>query len=394
MNDRYFSRERAAGYDPATLRDATVLLVGAGTLGQNVSLNLALTQVGTLLIVDLDHWETHNATRSPAFPNGEEIRRWGKAKATVVAHKLGQMTHWSSRPHLFYATRPIQALGDAPFRNATAVVSAVDNQSARTYIGWKAAQYRVPLVEGGFGGPRMNTTILLNNKADAPCWRCNVYDDENDNKAIQLGCTRAARQAEEAGFVPAIQPTAAYQGAFMSETIIQLLHANTQLGNRQVFMNIRTASSVIAALELNPKCHHHPPPRDIDFRLKLPEDVTCRDLLAELKTRLVHPVVHLPFSFVVRVGCAHCKQPISVNEPEWVMGGLLFCKNCGGKWTRTRKPGNEIYPTLSEDIQPLVDLPIDRVGLVAGSMVDVESDGKEVMVELEGESTLPFFTQV
>ena len=125
----------------------------------------------------------------------------------------------------------------------------------------------------------------------------------------------------------------------------------------------------------------------------MPLDATCQQLLTALRNRLKAPIVRLPFSFLVRVGCAQCKQPISVNRPEWVMASLLFCKDCGGPWDRTDKPGNAIYPTLSEDVEPLLDLPIQEVGLVPGSIIEVEDNGQEMTVELETDLALPFFSE-
>lgn len=217
MNTEFLSRERAAGYDPDVLNKATVLLVGVGALGQNALMNLALSQVDAINIVDFDSWESHNVTRSPFFSDPSESRRWGKAKAAVAAHKARQMTSWSAVPDIHYSIRPIQALGDAPFRVADAIVSAVDNQGARNYLGRKAAQHGVALIEGGFSGSQVSSTILINDPQGGPCWYCNLYQTNDRNREIQLSCTRAARQAEKHGFVPAIQSAAAFLGAFISE---------------------------------------------------------------------------------------------------------------------------------------------------------------------------------
>ena len=131
MNDLLLSREKAAGYDPTVLSDAVVLVVGTGALGQIAAMILALSQVGIILLVDLDKWELHNATRSPFFPNDKERIRWGIYKSPHVAHKLWRMISWSDKPKIYYATKSVQALGDAPFRMATVVISCVDNQAAR-----------------------------------------------------------------------------------------------------------------------------------------------------------------------------------------------------------------------------------------------------------------------
>ena len=51
-SDATFSRELLAGYNPKLLAESTVLIVGVGALGQNLALNLALSGVGKLRIID------------------------------------------------------------------------------------------------------------------------------------------------------------------------------------------------------------------------------------------------------------------------------------------------------------------------------------------------------
>ena len=179
----------------------------------------------------------------------------------------------------------------------------------------------------------------------------------------------------------------------MSEAAIQLLHGNTQVGDAQVFMDIRTATSRTVRLQFNSKCPLHPTRRHIDFRLHLPPQTTCGGLLEELESRMARPVVRLTLSFLVRVGCAQCKQPISVRQSDWIMASLLFCTECGGEWPRIDKPGNEIYTTLSADTEPLLGLSVEQVGLVPGTVVEAKSDDAEVTFELEAASELPFFIE-
>jgi len=81
------SRSRLAGYDPQRLLSARLLIVGAGAIGQNLALDLALSGVGEIWIVDFDEFEPHNATRSPLFPTPAESARWGRMKAPAVARK-------------------------------------------------------------------------------------------------------------------------------------------------------------------------------------------------------------------------------------------------------------------------------------------------------------------
>jgi adenylyltransferase/sulfurtransferase len=394
MSTTFFSRERAAGYDPDALKNAIVLLVGAGALGQNILMDLALSQVGMIYLVDFDEFESHNATRSPFFPNPAESHRWGRAKVAVTAHKARQMTSWSTVPEIYYANRAIQALGDAPFRESNVVVSAVDKRLARNYLGLKAKQHRIPLIEGGFSGSHVNATVLLNQADDDPCWFCNLYETNDRNRAIQLSCTRAAKLAKESGFIPAIQPAASFLGAFMTEVTIQLLHGNGDLSNSQVVMDVRSGRSSVACLQKNQACPHCDPQRNIELRIGVPADATCEQLLSALERHVPRPVISLPFDYVVRVSCAQCKQSIVVNQPDWVMQELLFCRDCCGKWERVIQPGIEIYPTLCHDDELLLPLPISDLGIVPGSLIEIESHGRELLCELECGTDLPFFTKV
>jgi molybdopterin/thiamine biosynthesis adenylyltransferase len=97
-DNRWLSRERAAGYRPEVLRRARVLLGGAGAGANNAALTLALSTVGEVLVVDFDAYEEHNATRSPFYPTGEEQQRLGLGKAKVVAHKMARIARSTLEP--------------------------------------------------------------------------------------------------------------------------------------------------------------------------------------------------------------------------------------------------------------------------------------------------------
>src|ERR1044072_1122325 len=110
-NNNTFSRERLAGYDPDQINNSTVLIVGAGALGQNTALDLALSGIGEIRIVDADRFEEHNRTRSPAFPLPEEQGTYGLNKAEVVSRKLRRLMT-APKPVMRFANKWIQELGD------------------------------------------------------------------------------------------------------------------------------------------------------------------------------------------------------------------------------------------------------------------------------------------
>ena len=88
MTDSWLSREKAAGYDPELLRGARVLVGGAGAGASNAAMALGLSQVGELMLVDFDEFESHNATRSPLYPTEQEQAEYGSYKRGSSPKKL------------------------------------------------------------------------------------------------------------------------------------------------------------------------------------------------------------------------------------------------------------------------------------------------------------------
>lgn len=386
--NHHLSREIAAGYDPDRLAQMRVLLVGAGALGQNIGLNLALCQVGQLCLVDMDEFEPHNATRSPCFPSSSERRRWGSFKAAVVGKKLRQHVSWSQRPQVTHLNGPIQRFGDAPFREASVVACAVDTNAARAYIGSMARKHRRPLVEGGFHGSDISFGIVSND-GDGPCWWCHQQVEIVDH--LKLSCTASAKEAEEAGFVPATQPAAAALGALMAEAVIQLGHQNKEIANRRVYANTQSAKTTTIRLPLDEHCQGRHEWPSSAFTVHVDGASPASELLNQLSAHLEDPCVILPHRFVVSALCAECSNPAEICQAEWALFGRPRCKDCGGVWNLRNRAGPhaslplEVYTVLSEDTPELLSFPLSTIGIVPGSLVEVtSSSGSPCLVEVSG----------
>ncbi|NJP06694.1 MAG: hypothetical protein HC837_14250 [Chloroflexaceae bacterium] len=68
-DERYARQRLIADWQQAPLAEATVLVAGAGALGNEVIKNLALAGVGHLLLIDMDHVATL-ANRPVGRPDG------------------------------------------------------------------------------------------------------------------------------------------------------------------------------------------------------------------------------------------------------------------------------------------------------------------------------------
>src|SRR5262249_5938514 len=85
--DRYSRLRLISWWRQERLREARVLVVGAGALGNEVLKNLALVGLGTIEVIDLDVVEPSNLSRSVLF-RGED---GGRPKAEVGSIRAGEL---------------------------------------------------------------------------------------------------------------------------------------------------------------------------------------------------------------------------------------------------------------------------------------------------------------
>src|SRR5437016_5668853 len=129
-----YSRSRRAGYEPEIVRNACVLVPGAGALGQNVLQNLALSGVGEIRIVDGDVFELSNISRSPLFPHRRRRElAGGLPKASSVGEELA-LIHIDDTARILVADAWIEELGLGAFSGVDVIAVCVDSLVARSYL--------------------------------------------------------------------------------------------------------------------------------------------------------------------------------------------------------------------------------------------------------------------
>jgi adenylyltransferase/sulfurtransferase len=379
FNGEIFSRERLAGYDPVRISEAVILVVGAGALGQNTAMNLALAGVGELRIVDRDRFEEHNRTRSPAYPLPEEQEHYGMDKARAVALKLHRLMT-APQPVMRYARNWIQELGDGAFRDVSVVVSCVDSQLARSYLSDKSRHHGLPLVEGGFEAERLTLTsfpaVTREEAAITPCWRCS-----NPRVESSYSCRAYAARAEAAGVIPAVQNAAAVLGGFQAEAAVLALHPDLSptRSARSFDVNIRTWRAYSFELAANGKCHGAHRRLDAErVRLETVADDTVAQLLQEMSEHLgADARLWLPqetYSQILWDKSCICREVAAVRSPEWRWLMSPRCSGCGGEFPRldgskssARGPLRELTPRSNSEV---LSLTCRQIGFAPLSLVE------------------------
>jgi len=147
------------------IRDATVLVAGAGAIGNEVAKNLAMLGIGRLAIVDFDIVELSNTSRMVFF----DMKTVGQSKARSLARSIAK-----KYPHtsvVAYDSK-LENLPLSVYLGTDIIVCGLDNVISRIFLSRICSRYRIPIVDGGMQGYRARVQTYV--PSSSPCLAC-VY---------------------------------------------------------------------------------------------------------------------------------------------------------------------------------------------------------------------------
>ncbi len=366
------SRARRAGYDPTVLERSCVLVAGAGALGQNVALDLALTGVRELRIVDGDVFEEHNRTRSPLHPRrGTYVPGERLPKATSVGRELSAV-HVDEEARIRVADTWIEELGLGAFDGVDVIAACVDSLVARSYLARVGMLLAIPIVDGGFSGAHLGMTVYPGDGDPelTPCWSC-----AGEALPGAFSCEQYARYADTSGVVPAIQNGAAALGALCAEAIVGLLHGR-EVEPRRVMLNLRNGESEVFRPRPDPECAERHRRLPELTRSTVTVDETVRETLGQLGEETV---LFPPDVLVERANCPEpgCGATCEVGAPAHRWRRDPRCGECGGPWPQAAEqiPSPDLIDDGLTAADPRSELTLDQLGARPGDVLEIGGSG-------------------
>ncbi len=375
------SRARPAGYDPATLEGACVLIAGAGALGQNVAMDLALSGVRELRVVDGDVFENHNRSRSPLHPRrGSYAPGEPLPKASCVAREL-DLIHVDDDAQIRAADTWIEELGLGAFDGVDVIAACVDALPARAYLARVAMYLDLPIVDGGFSAANLGMTVYPRQLDPhlSPCWGCGGAPLPG-----AFSCEHYARQADAAGVVPAIQTGAAALGAMCAEAVVGLLHGRERRP-RRVVLDLRSGEGRGSRPSPDPQCAalHRRLPAPLD--LELSPQATVAEVLAATGSQ--HARLFPPDIYVERANCPApgCHATCEVGAPSHRWARDPRCASCGGPWARAERqiPSPDTIDAGLTIDDPRSSYTLSRLGARPGDVLEL-TDTEHGAIRLAG----------
>jgi adenylyltransferase/sulfurtransferase len=365
--DRFHRFSLISWWDQQKLRNAKVLVVGAGALGNEIVKNLAMLGIGNILIADMDVIENSNLSRSVLYRQKDN----GRPKSLVAAAAAKEI-YPDMLVHHFNGN-VVYDLGVGVFRWADVIIGGLDNREARLSINrncWKCSK---PWIDGaiqqidGVARVFIPETHPLG-QPTAPCYECTM--SQTDWKLLQLrrSCNLLSKSEMEAGKTPTTPTISSIIAGVQCQEALKILHGMETISGKGWVFNGLTADSYLTEFQRKQDCYSHDSLDQIVPMDWSAQQTTVAEALAEARRRLGPSAeLELARDVLEKLVCPNCHREESLFASLGkVKSAAANCPHCPGARrevvTFYKIRGNEPFQgkTLAQIGVPPLDILIAR----------------------------------
>ena len=356
--DRYSRLRLISWWRQERLREARVLVVGAGALGNEVLKNLALVGLGTIYLIDLDEVEPSNLSRSVLFRSDDG----GQPKADVAARRAGDLN-----PEITIV--PIHGdvitdVGLGLFADVDLVIGCLDNREARLWVNRQCWKVGTPWIDAGI--QEIQGVVKLFVPPESACYECTMTAKDYQLLNLRYSCPLLRREEIVAGKVPTAPTIASMMAALQVQEALKLLHGLPVVAGSALVFNGVSNQFYSTRLPRRDDCLSHetyPAPTE----LALGNDSSVAELFEAVGAQVEGPLqLVLDRELVVAIECPRCAWRGEVMRPRVkVRAAEAICASC-------LRPAVPVFTSVVEEFSTLAEETLSRVGIPPYDIVRVE----------------------
>lgn len=323
QTDRLGTFDFISWWERDKVKDAKVLVVGAGALGNEVIKNLALMGVGHLFIVDFDNIEAANLSRSVLFRETDNKR----SKAEVAAARAKAI---NPDVHVQYLNGDVTtALGLGIIRRMDAVIGCLDNREARLAINRFCYWVNKPWVDGAIQELLGLMRVFV--PGQGACYECTLTEQALRDLSLRYSCPLLARQNVLLGKVPTTPTIASIIGGMQSQEALKLIHGLPVEPGKVVHFNGMVNDMHTTAYVPREDCESHWTYGEITELPARAERTTLNDLLRIARADLgPDAIIELDQELITSLECPNCHTKEDIPRPlSEVSFETGHCPTCG-----------------------------------------------------------------
>ena len=364
QEDRYSRLRLIPWWDQERLKNAAVMVVGAGAIGNELIKNLALLGIGKILIFDMDGIENTNLTRSVLY----RAKDVGRFKAEVAAERAMEINP-DVKAKAFVANI-IDDVGLGVFRRMNVVLGGLDNREARLSINQSCYKVDRPWIDGAIEALNGFARVFVPGKG--ACYECTMTETDWMLINKRKSCALLTHEQMAEGKIPTTPTSSSVIAGIQVQEMLKLIHSDRNLptlaGKGFVFNGL-THDSYVVEYQEKPDCMSHDTYEKIVEKNWSVRTTTLGDVLGVARIDLGRNAVVDFDRDIASVGKCSCGATKDLFIPvHKLRGEMLTCPDCGKQMTFESFHsinGTEDFldKTLFEIGVPLLHIVAGRVGM-------------------------------
>ena len=327
--DRYSRLRLIPWWDQERLKNATIMVVGAGAIGNELIKNLTLLGIGRILIYDMDSIENTNLTRSVLY----RAKDVGRYKAEVAAERAREMNP-DVKAKAFIANI-IDDVGLGVFRRMDVVLGGLDNREARLSINQSCYKVDRPWIDGAIEALNGFARVFI--PGQGACYECTMTETDWMLINKRKSCALLTHEQMASGKIPTTPTSSSIIAGIQVQEMLKLLHADRNLptlaGKGYVFNGL-THDSYVVEYQCKEDCMSHDTYEKIVEKAWSVKTVTLKEILEEIRGELgERAVVDFDRDIATRATCSCGETKELFTLVHKLKGHMLTCPKCGAQMT-------------------------------------------------------------
>ena len=368
------------------VKNARVLVAGAGALGNEVVKNLALFGVGHIFVVDFDQIEISNLTRSVLFREEDAYNH--SYKADVVAKRAMEIN-----PQI--KVTPIvgnlfSEVGFGLYRSVDVVIGCLDSRIARYQLNRLCMRAGKTWIDGSIENLTGVARVYV---PGVSCYECGLSREEFNQIMLRTGCADVMRSQSSAGRVATTPISSSIIGAIQVQEAMKVIHADektqfqTLEGKMLHYDGMYNTTKIFRFASWKKNCPAHERWEPVINAPQLSATMSVKDVLAGLKCLLKVKSVEINMcnnKFVDKIISDRPEKEYEVMLPESKLDAFISSDAELRRLSYRTLFHKSFFENIDEYF-PYQDLSLQQIGIPPFDVVHVSTEQGEFYVELDGD---------
>lgn len=367
------------------VKNAKVLVVGAGALGNEVIKNLTLFGVGTIFVCDFDRIELTNLTRSVLFREKDAYEH--SYKAEVAAKRAMEIN-----PQI--KVIPIvgnlfSEVGLGIYKDVDVVIGCLDSRIARYLLNRLCMRVGKTWIDGSIENM---TGVVKVYSPGVNCYECNLSREEFNNIMLRTGCADVVKAQTSAGRVATTPISASIVGAMQAQEAMKIIHTSdgeptpfkTLSGKMWRFEGMTNTINTYKYSSWKNNCPAHERWTEIVQCDELSADMKVKEVLGKLKKILNVNVVEINMlnnKFIDKIISDRPEKEFVLHIPESKVEETIQSNEELRKLSY-RTIFHKCFFENIDDSFPYMNLSLREIGIPQYDIIQVSTDKGIKYVEL------------